>query len=161
MTTKQILLEQFNACYSESAWFASAKSALENLTAEEVFWKPSDAIHSVWEILAHLNFWNERWLHRFKGEEVGSAGMEIAETFVVEAKDWETTLDKFNSIMSEWKNLLKNANEAKFGEHVSAKIQDEWAAPIAQMNIHNAYHIGQLVLVRKLKGSWDASRGVS
>ena len=32
---------------------------------------------------------------------------------------------------------------------------------LAHQNIHNAYHIGQIVLLRKLQGSWDSSQGVS
>lgn len=161
MSEKSILIEQFDACYNESAWFVCAKSAVEGLTAEEAFWKPSAEIHSAYELLVHLNYWNERWLRRFKGEEVSGSEIEIAETFEIEAKDWQAVSDKFISIMSEWKTLLKNADEAKFGEAVSAKIPDNWVSPIAQMNIHNAYHIGQIVVVRKLRGSWDSKQGVS
>jgi hypothetical protein len=36
-----------------------------------------------------------------------------------------------------------------------------WWSPLAQQNIHNAYHIGQIVLLRKLQGAWDSSKGVS
>ena len=160
MSSKSILNEQFEAAYDQSAWFVSALDSVKEISAEEAMWKPEEDIHSVFEIVVHLNFWNERWLRRFKGEEVGGAEMEIAQTFEANEQTWNATLDKFIAIMSEWKSLLQNADDSKFGEMVSAKIPDEWASPIAQMNIHNAYHIGQIIVVRKLHGSWDSSLGV-
>ncbi|MCU0238092.1 MAG: DinB family protein [Pyrinomonadaceae bacterium] len=161
MTSKEILLEQFEACYDDSAWFASAKSTLENLSAKEAFWKPNDEIHSVAEIINHLNFYNDKFLRRFKNEEVKKTETEIAETFLYEAEDWDKILNEFERIMSEWKNLLESADEARFSEKILPKNQDEWASPIAQMNIHNAYHIGQIILVRKLNGNWKSEQGVS
>jgi uncharacterized damage-inducible protein DinB len=161
MTSKEILLEQFEACYDDSAWFASATSALENLTAVEAFWKPNDEIHSVAEIINHLNFYNDKFLRRFKNEELKKTEIEIAKTFLYETEDWNKILNKFEQIMSEWKNLLESSVEARFSEKISSKNQDEWSLPIAHMNIHNAYHIGQIILVRKLNGNWKSEQGVS
>jgi hypothetical protein len=35
-----------------------------------------------------------------------------------------------------------------------------WASEIAHIGTHNAYHIGQIVFVRKEQGSWDPEKGV-
>jgi uncharacterized damage-inducible protein DinB len=152
MSTKSILNEQFDACFDQSAWFASAKSALENLSAEDAVWKPTDEIHSVCEIISHLNFYNQKCLRRFKGIKINKESMEIAETYSNE--DWKSVLDEFDSIMSEWKVLLEHADEAKLAEGDSGSM-------IAHFNIHNSYHIGQIVTTRKLRGSWSARQGVS
>lgn len=152
MDAKSILTEQFDACYNQSAWFASAKSALENLSADEAFWKPSHEIHSVAEIINHLNFYNQKHLRRFKGEDVKRTETEIAETFLYEIADWNKILSEFTEIMSEWKNLLESADDEKLSEFSSI---------IAHINIHNAYHIGQIVIVRKSHGNWKSEQGVS
>ena len=47
--TKEILLEQHNACYDQNNWFVAVKSALEGLTAEEAAWKPEGADNTIWE----------------------------------------------------------------------------------------------------------------
>ena len=39
MNTKEILLEQFTACYDENGWFVALKNALHNLTVEQASWK--------------------------------------------------------------------------------------------------------------------------
>jgi uncharacterized damage-inducible protein DinB len=146
-----ILLEQFNACFDQSAWFASAKSALENLSAEDAIWKPTDEIHSVCEIITHLNFYNNKHLRRFKKLDIANNAHEIAETYTNE--NWQNALDEFNSIMSEWKSVLENTDDAKLAK-------DDWSSIIAHINIHNAYHIGQIIIVRKLKNNWNAEQGV-
>jgi DinB superfamily len=152
MSAKSILNEQFDACFDQSAWFASAKSALENLSVDDAVWKPTDEIHSVCEIISHLNFYNQKCLRRFKDIKINKESMEIAETYSNE--DWKNVLDEFNSIVSEWKVLLENADEAKLAEGDSGSM-------IAHFNIHNSYHIGQIVTTRKLRGSWSAWQGVS
>jgi uncharacterized damage-inducible protein DinB len=153
MSTKSILKEQFEACFDQSAWFASAKSALENLSAESAVWKPTDEVHSICEIITHLNFYNSKHLQRFKGIEVTDETIEIAETFSPEDQDWHKASKDFDAIMSEWKKHLEAADDVK--------LSSKWSSVIAHINIHNAYHIGQIVLVRKLQANWDDGQGVS
>ena len=69
MTTKELLLEQFGASYDENGWFVALKNALQNLTAEQAIWKPENTDNSIWEILAHLNYYNNAYLERFKGND--------------------------------------------------------------------------------------------
>ena len=49
----------------------------------------------------------------------------------------------------------------KFASPVNDQYREPWFKPLAQQNIHNAYHTGQIILLRKLQGSWDRSKGVS
>ena len=70
-------------------------------------------------------------------------------------------VEKFETIMSEWRNLLEEADDAKLVQAVSVKNKSPWAEIIGLINTHNAHHGGQIVLIRKLQGSWDAKKGVS
>jgi hypothetical protein len=63
--------------------------------------------------------------------------------------------------MSEWRGLLAAADETKFGEPVSASNKALWAELISNVNLHNSHHGGQIVVLRKLQGSWDRAKGVS
>jgi len=40
-----------------------------------------------------------------------------------------------------------------------AKVKFNWGS--TNINTHNAHHGGQIVLLRKLQGSWDSKGGVS
>jgi uncharacterized damage-inducible protein DinB len=166
MSTKEFLLEQFTACYDENGWFVALKNALKNLTAEQAIWKTENLDNSIWEIVHHLNFYNEAYLKRFKGinyvyptennDETFTAG---AETVSEEA--WQAEIEKFDSIMTEWRSLIEAADESKFDEAVSATNSSDWSSLIAHVNAHNAHHGGQIVVLRKMQGSWDAKDGVS
>jgi uncharacterized damage-inducible protein DinB len=165
MTTKEILLEQFTAAYDENGWFVALKNALNNLTAEQASWKVENLDNSIWEILAHLNFYNEAYLKRFQGieyvyptddnSETFAAGGEISETA------WQAEVEKFERIMAEWRGLIEAAGETKFDGTVSATNPAAWGLLLSHVNLHNAHHGGQIVILRKLQGSWDASKGVS
>ena len=165
MTTKETLLEQFTACYDENGWFVALKNAVKNLTAEQAIWKTETSDNSIWEILSHLNFYNEAYLKRFKGIMVDYSGIENSETFssaeTATEDAWQAELERFDSIMSEWRNLLESADESKFNEAVSATNTSLWSSILAHINAHNAHHGGQIVVLRKLQGSWDSRKGVS
>ncbi len=163
MTTKETLLEQFTACYDENGWFVAVKNAVKDLTAEQANWKTENLDNSIWEILTHLNFYNEAYLKRFKGIDYGYPTQENSETFSSAAteSDWRAEVERFDRIMSEWRSLLETAESGKFDEAVSVTNKSVWSSLLAHVNAHNAHHGGQIVVIRKLQGSWNAKDGVS
>lgn len=53
--------------------------------------------------------------------------------------------------MTDWEKAVEAADDKK----IEASASD-----ISHIATHNAYHIGQIVFVRKLQGSWDPEKGV-
>ena len=78
-----------------------------------------------------------------------------------ETDSWEAEAARFDAIMTEWRQLLEQADDAKFEEIAPPHEKRKWCDLIADMNAHAAHHRGQIVLLRKLQGSWDSSSGVS
>ena len=161
MSAEEILIEQHNACSDEDKWFVSIKNAVAGVTVEQAAWKPDGADNSIREEVNHIIFWNERWLQRYRGELNEPQDVENKGTFKAGETDWQETLNKLDSVMDEWREKLESITDEKLESPVNAEYQAPWRSPLAQQNIHNAYHIGQIVLLRKLQGSWDASKGVS
>jgi uncharacterized damage-inducible protein DinB len=159
--SKEILLNQHSACYDENGWFVALKSALEGVTAEQAAWKPQNIDNSIWETVNHIIFWNERWLQRYRDELTKPEDVENKGTFKSEETDWQATLEKLNAVMDEWREKLESIDDAKLESPVNDEYQAPWWSPLAHQNIHNAYHIGQIVLLRKLQGSWNEEKGVS
>ena len=162
---KEILLDQLLVSFDHNGWFVATKNALNNLTAQQAAWKPDGLDNSIWGTLAHLNFYNERYLRRFKGETVPPVEVENHETFSGddEASEsaWQAEATRFERIMSEWRSLIETAADEKLAQAVSNENQALWWEIISNINAHNAHHGGQIVIIRKLQGSWDASKGVS
>jgi uncharacterized damage-inducible protein DinB len=165
MTTKELLQEQFTYAYDQNGWFVALKNTLNNLTAEQAAWKPEGADNSIWEILAHLNYYNKAYLERFKGIDYKYPKSNNDETFAsdesVSEEAWRAEIETFQTLMNEWRELLETAGEEKFDQLISPKREFLWSSVVTHINLHNAHHGGQIVLLRKLQGSWDASKGVS
>ncbi len=160
--TKDILLDQFTFCFDENGWFVATKNAIAGVTAEQAAWKPQGADNSIHEIINHLNFYNNAYLQRFKGIDYEYSTDDNDETFDHgEAATWQEEASRFDSIMNEWREEIGKADESKFDELAPPRNEISWAELIGNINTHNAHHGGQIVLLRKLQGSWDTGRGVS
>lgn len=68
MSKKKLLLDQLACCRNVESWFKPMSIALEGLSAEQAAWRPNEMSHSIGEITQHLQYWNERWLMRYRGE---------------------------------------------------------------------------------------------
>jgi uncharacterized damage-inducible protein DinB len=162
MSTKKVLIDQFTKCYDTNGWFVSLKNAIANVTAEQADWKPEGADNSIREILNHLNYYNNAYMLRFKGEDFEYKVADNDETFDHgEAESWEAEVARFDSIMNEWRTLLEAADKKKLRDLAPPKNEVSWSILIANINAHNAHHGGQIVMLRKLQGSWDSGKGVS
>jgi uncharacterized damage-inducible protein DinB len=74
------------------------------------------------------------------------------ESFVRFEKDtWEITLQRLETLMSDFEKTIEQASDEQV---------QEWASTLTHLSTHNAYHTGQIIFLRKLQGSWDASKGV-
>lgn len=161
---KETLLKQYDRCYNENGWFVAVRNAIEGVTAEQAVWKPAGADNSIWETLAHLRYYNNAYLQRFKRIEYEYDLADNDATFrggEPTEEAWRTEVEQFDSIMTEWRDLIKAADESKFSEPVPTRPERIWADLIADVNAHNTYHGGQILLLRKLQGSWNPEKGVS
>lgn len=161
---KQILLEQFTACYDQNTWFVALKNALDGVTAADAAWKPAGVDNSIWEIVSHLNYYNYAYVERFKGVDYQYPADDNDATFVAgDATEaaWKAEVAKLDSIMTEFRELIRAAAESKFDQSVSAENSAKWSTLISNIGAHNAHHGGQIVLLRKMQGSWDRAKGVS
>lgn len=162
---KGFLLGQFAACYDKNAWFVAIKNALDGVTAEQAVWKPAGADNSIWEIVSHLSFYNYAYVERFKGLAYEYSVDDNDATFTAAegATDaaWAAEAARLDAILTEFRELIAGADDSKFNEPVSGENPVKWKVLISNINTHNAYHGGQILLLRKLQGSWNPEKGVS
>lgn len=161
---KNTLLGQFDRCYNKDGWFVAVRNAIEGLSVEQAAWKPLDSVNCIWETLSHVTYYNNAYLQRFKGIDFEYDVSTNDETFSVGEYDeahWQADVTMFDAVMTEWRELLSAVDGSKFSELVPNKGDTTWAEIVADINAHNAYHGGQILLLRKLQGSWDPKRGVS
>ncbi len=163
MEIKETLLQQYDRCYNENGWFVAVRNAIDGISVEQAAWKPADPVNCIWETLSHITYYNNAYLQRFKGidyqyDVAGNDG--TFSTGEYSEADWRSDVARFDAVMTEWRELIEAAPEEKFSQS-AANDQGSWAELIANINAHNAHHGGQIVLLRKLQGSWDPEKGVS
>jgi uncharacterized damage-inducible protein DinB len=151
-TLKEVLLEQLRTTDDKEDWFVPIAIAVEGITAEQAKWTDGHGNHSIGQLVAHLAFWNERNLRQFEGKAPLAYSGNNDETFnSFDEKTWAATVKRLNTVMKNWERAVQDADDAK--------LESE-ANRIAHIGTHNAYHVGQIIYVRKLQGSWDPSKGV-
>lgn len=164
MTTKEFILEQLSATRNTKAWFVSLGDAVKGLTAEQAKWFDVNVSHSVWQIVNHLTFWNERWLIRTRGAVPPEMEGENSGTFSGDLggeAEWQNAVKKLDDVLAEFETRLKDMDDEALKKEAFEGYGGSWYDMFAQMTIHTAYHIGQIVYVRKQQGSWNSEQGVN
>jgi uncharacterized damage-inducible protein DinB len=163
MSVKETLLQQFDTCFETNGWFVSVKNAIAGVNAEQATWKPQGSDNSIWELLSHMNYYNNAYLQRFQGREFEYKIRDNNETFVQSGSedDWRAEVERFEQVTNGWRAEIEAADDAKFDEPAPPANEHSWSWLIASINAHTAHHSGQIVLLRKLQGSWNSGNGVS
>lgn len=147
-----VLLEQLRTTHKEKDWFVPGNVAVEGLTAEQASWTDGKGNHSVGQLANHLVFWNREELAKFKGEQPEKFSGNNDETFNnFDSKKWNETVQQLDQVMIDWEKAVEAADQKKL---------EAWASTIAHIGAHNAYHIGQMIYVRREQGSWNPEKGV-
>ena len=147
-----VLLEQLRTTHNEADWFVPAKTAVDGLTAEQAKWTPGKGDHSVGQLAYHIWFWDARALADFKGEKNPAFTGNNDETFDnFTSAQWDDLVKKLDQVLADWEAAVQSADDQKLAEKASL---------VAHVGAHNAYHIGQIIYVRKLQGSWNPDKGV-
>ena len=151
-TLRSILLHELNTTHNKADWFVPINTAVEGLTAEQASWQPPNGSHSAGQLTYHLLFWNRQNLQSLQGQTPPKFSGNNDETFTkFDDKQWADTIKQLDQVMTDLEKLVESADDQKL-----AKI----ATTISNICTHNAYHVGQIVYVRKLQGSWNPAKGV-
>jgi uncharacterized damage-inducible protein DinB len=151
-TLRSILLEQLKTTHNDKDWFVPANVAVAGLTADQANWTDGKGNHSIGQLAYHLLFWNTQSLAKFKGETPPKFDGNNDETFnAFDAKKWAETVQQLDKVLLELEKFVETADD---------KTIEKNASTIAHIGTHNAYHIGQIIYIRRLQGSWNPENGV-
>jgi len=151
-TLRSILLEQLKTTHNVKDWFVPPTIAIAGLTAEQANWKDNSDNHSIAQLTTHLIFWNKQILDKFNNIKPDAFNGDNKETFSpVDENSWNATVQRLDSVLTALEVVVQTADEKKLASLYST---------IAHIGTHNAYHTGQIIYIRKMKGWWDDNNGV-
>jgi len=136
---------------------ADFEAAIKDLPAELRGKRPQGAEHSPWELLEHLRIAQWDILDfsrnpRYK-ERPWPSGYWPASPGPSDAKAWDRSVRGFRKDLKTFCDLIADPATDLYAKipHGDGQTILREALLIAD---HNAYHVGQLVLVRRLLGAW-------
>lgn len=160
MNKIDLLLHQFKITFEREDWFPHLQMALNGVTAEQAKWSPEgEAGNTIWGIVNHLIYYKERFLQLLQGEKPDFSAQNNTATFDLDEsteEQWQATLQRLQDIHNGFVQYLKTKTEDDF-EKPLLKTSNT-GLTIQSILLHDAYHTGQIVLLRKLQGSWPATR---
>lgn len=132
--------------------FQKPTEILDNLEPRIAITIPENAVHSIAGHVAHMAWWQRQALINIRaGQRQSQIGNEFPETVVLE--EWQTVLEDFYTGLEALKEHCDNETLLGLaylgGEETIADLLLDFA-------LHNAYHLGQIVLLRRLQGTWKS-----
>lgn len=148
------LADQLERSFRGGAWHGPAVlESLDGVDAAAAAARPDTAGHSIAELVGHIAFWIDAGRRRLAGDPVSKVSAE--ENFPLRGADSEEA----------WKHTLARLEEAHRGLHaaVLAMADEQLDDPVGGSDPtargmllgilqHNAYHAGQIVLLKRLPG---------
>ena len=151
-TLRSNLLEQLRITHDQQDWFVPVKPALDGVTPAQASWRPQGGDHSIGQLANHLLFWNAHQVAKFKKASTPDFGGNNDETFnAFDQAKWDEIRTKLDQVLTEMEKLVAAADE---------KTLQAWAPTLGRVATHNAYHTGQILILRKQQGAWDPAKGV-
>ena len=151
-TLKGVLLFNLKRTHNVKDWFVPANVAVAGLSSEQAAWTDGTGNHSVGQLTYHLVFWDRYSLAKFNGQQPEKFSGKNDDTFNnFDPKKWNDLVKQLDEVMTEWEKAVESADDAKLKENFEM---------ISNIATHNAYHIGEIVMVRKEQGSWNPENGV-
>ena len=149
-----LLLNVLDSTYEKESWYAPLKHAIEGITADQATWKPAgEATKTIWENVNHLIYYKERLVSNMQGIE-WTNNLDGDETFSLteqsnDDEEWKKIIKRAEEVYQELRQLLINTPEKEI-EQFEGKLLDIF--------LHDAYHTGQIIQIRKMQGSWPSHR---
>lgn len=148
--TKRIT-KLFEDLYDGDPWIGvTIMGTLKNISAKHAEKKIFPDRNSIWQIVNHITSWRENVLLRVQGNVITTPNnnyfIEITDTSETE---WQQALERLKNSQHQWITFLKTFDEVGF-EKIYPNNKMSYYEHIQGILQHDAYHLGQIVLLSKL-----------
>ncbi len=151
-TLRAVLLAELKSTHNSEEWFVPVDVAAGHMTPQQAAWRDAKGNHSVGQLVYHLWFWDLRALQGLKHEPLEKYSGNNDDTFNnYNPKRFKETLAQLDGVLTGLEQWLETASPEQVQQN---------AQLFTHISTHNAYHIAEMVYVRKEQGSWNPAVGV-
>jgi uncharacterized damage-inducible protein DinB len=146
--------QQLQFTFAGEAWHGpSLLEALDGVTAEQALAKPAGRTHNIWELVLHIETWEEAIRRRVLGETVNVSDEEDWRSpgDTGEAA-WHSTLAMLKTTHQRLLDVVAHLTDEDLQRTVRSQSGDEHSFYVSlHGGIHHLlYHTGQIALLKKL-----------
>lgn len=141
----------FEKLYDGHPWIdVNLLHTLAPLTAQQAAARVIPQLNTIWEIMNHLISWRKNVLQRIQGSVITTPDNNYVEPVKnTSEKAWKNTLRQLAATQESWVQLLATFDKKDF-EKIYSNNQMSYYEHIQGILQHDAYHLGQIVLLAKL-----------
>lgn len=151
----KILVNELTKLLLGGSAHADLKAALEDLPPELRGVKPEKLPYSIWQLVEHIRIAQWDMLQFCKDGDHESPKWPDdywpKETAPKNDDDWKDAIEKINSDLDEFLSLLSDSDLYRQIPHGSGQ---SILLEALQMADHTAYHVAEIVVIRRLLGAW-------
>jgi hypothetical protein len=155
MDEHKILIDELIKLLDGGTAHVGLDDALKNLPAELRGVKPDNLPYSIWQMVEHIRIAQWDMVEFSKNEKHGSPawpeGYWMEEAAPANDEAWEQSIKQINDDRKEFIGLMTSHDIYKRIPHGDGQSILREALQIAD---HNAYHIAEIVMIRRLLGAW-------
>lgn len=149
---------------------ANPITALQGIPAELAARKLEGYSHSISQIVGHMNYWMDYELRRIRQEHSAypahAADSWPSDSSVTNEAEWNAEVARFAALLEKLSALAQSDPEflnhkVRATHEVHKQHSSSVLAVLWQIAAHNSYHVGQVVLLRRLLNNWPCEVGDS
>jgi len=142
--------------HHRGGWFPPTRRVLEGLTAALVSGRATGFTHTAWELVNHLAFWKETCARALRGLPRLPGRIENDATFggtgdPGDETGWRAAVDRLATADAAFREAVARLSDADLDRPLSAGDVSP-REMVSALNVHDGYHLGQIVLLAKLAG---------
>ena len=158
MDKKSLLLKYWELAANTEGWYPPYAEALRDVSVTLANWRPEGKrVNTIWETVAHVTYFKERLLARIHGKPDKPISSND-DTFVVTgsgAAEWQAAVAR---LLTVHEALLVVLRDTRTDDLDQLKPEEPLIKQFMDLIAHDAYHSGQIILLRKLYGAWPERR---
>jgi uncharacterized damage-inducible protein DinB len=147
---------------------ADPLACVEDLSAELAARQVAGFPHSVGQLVFHINYWMDYELRRIRGLRPvypeHSAESFSAAPSPADEREWDRLRARMAELLTEFVELAKSSpgelrREVESSREDDKKVAGTVEGVLWQMVAHTSYHVGQIVVIRRVLGVWPPRGG--
>ena len=143
------LVKQLTDLQHGDGWIGvNFKTALHDVTAEIAARKLSENTNSIWQLVNHLIYWRTIVVTRLNGSTDHPPFADFLLPEAIDEAHWKQTLHDFEAAYHLQRSTMLHFKEDNLHKSSPKKDQTYFELLIGSLQ-HDAYHLGQIVLLKK------------